>query len=66
MMRAILKTVQFILCLLTFVFPGEIADMSLCILSALLQFRPKHLPERKINVRIGVHTGSCCAGNFAE
>ena len=47
-------------------FLGEIADLSLNILSALLQFRPKHLPELKIRVRIGIHTGSCCAGKSSS
>ena len=38
--------------------------MSLHILSALMAFKLQHLPEVKINVRIGMHTGSCCAGTF--
>ena len=41
---------------------GEIADMSLHILKALMAFKLQHLPDRKINVRIGMHTGPCCAG----
>ena len=45
------------------VFTGEIADMSLHILSALMKFKLHHLPEVKVNVRIGMHTGPCCAGN---
>ena len=43
---------------------GEIADMALGILRRLMNFRVKHLPETEVRVRIGIHTGPCCAGKF--
>ncbi|XP_061188878.1 atrial natriuretic peptide receptor 1-like [Saccostrea echinata] len=41
---------------------GEIANMSLAILEQLKQFTLKAIPEQKIMVRIGLHTGPVCAG----
>lgn len=40
----------------------EIADMSISFLRSLVDFRVPHLPNEKINLRIGIHTGSCVAG----
>ncbi|WAR14307.1 GCY13-like protein, partial [Mya arenaria] len=41
---------------------GIIADMSLDILTRVQTFKVKHLPNEKLQVRIGNHTGTCCAG----
>lgn len=43
-------------------FLGIIADMSLDIRHKVGSFKIKHLPEEVVKVRIGNHTGSCCAG----
>ncbi|CAH1802505.1 unnamed protein product [Owenia fusiformis] len=40
----------------------EIANCSLDILSAVMGFTIPHLPQQKLRVRIGVHTGACVAG----
>lgn len=40
-----------------------IADMALDILSALMYFTVPHMPQQKLKIRIGAHTGACCAGN---
>lgn len=45
-------------------FQGVIADMSLDILHEVGSFKIKHLPNEDVKVRIGNHTGSCCAGKF--
>jgi len=36
--------------------------MSLDILNSVKKFKMKHLPEECVQIRIGYHTGSCCAG----
>nr|XP_022338373.1 atrial natriuretic peptide receptor 1-like [Crassostrea virginica] len=41
---------------------GEIGNMSLEILRRLEHFKMKAIPEQKIMVRIGLHTGPVCAG----
>ncbi|CAI9734495.1 atrial natriuretic peptide receptor 1-like [Octopus vulgaris] len=41
---------------------SEIADMSLFVVSAMLSFKVAHMPNHKLQVRIGLHTGPCCAG----
>ncbi|KAJ8313089.1 hypothetical protein KUTeg_010462 [Tegillarca granosa] len=41
---------------------GEIATMSLTILSKLQHFEIKNLPDEKLMVRIGLHSGPVCAG----
>ena len=41
-----------------------IANMSLDILSAVTRFKIRHRPEVKMRIRIGLHTGSCCAGTY--
>lgn len=43
-----------------------IADMSLDILEHVKGLKIKHLPETKLAVRIGNHTGSCCAGTMTS
>ena len=42
---------------------GQIAEMAISILRNLKDFSIKALPDRKISIRIGMHTGSVCAGN---
>ena len=36
---------------------GEIANMSLDLLSDMCYFRIKHLPEKQLQLRIGIHSG---------
>ena len=36
---------------------GEIASMSLHLLSAILDFTIRHMPDRKLQLRIGMHSG---------
>jgi atrial natriuretic peptide receptor A len=40
----------------------EIARMSLALLDSVAQFKIPHLPEKKLELRIGLHTGPCVAG----
>ncbi|CAM1332064.1 Uncharacterised protein g10761 [Pycnogonum litorale] len=40
----------------------EIAKMALSLLKAVENFKIRHQPEEKLKLRIGIHTGSCCAG----
>lgn len=40
----------------------EIANMSLDLLSDMCYFRIKHLPEKQLQLRIGIHSGPCVAG----
>ena len=42
--------------------PGIIADMSIHLLNSLNTFSIKHLPYQEVNIRVGIHTGPCCAG----
>ncbi|XP_067173570.1 retinal guanylyl cyclase 1-like [Apteryx mantelli] len=41
---------------------GEIANMSLDILSAVGTFKMRHMPEVPVRIRIGLHSGPCVAG----
>ncbi|XP_033748554.1 atrial natriuretic peptide receptor 2-like [Pecten maximus] len=41
---------------------GEIANMALDLLSAVTNFRIRHIPDGKLQLRIGLHTGGCAAG----
>ena len=42
---------------------GEIADMALHLLrSVLTHFKIRHLPDKQLRLRVGLHTGSCAAG----
>ncbi|KAE9545957.1 hypothetical protein FO519_010831, partial [Halicephalobus sp. NKZ332] len=40
----------------------DIAEMSFGFLRSIKTFRIPHLPNERMNIRIGVHTGSCVAG----
>ncbi|ELU07786.1 hypothetical protein CAPTEDRAFT_103278 [Capitella teleta] len=39
-----------------------VAEVSLCLQFAVKDFRFRHLPERRMRLRIGIHTGPCAAG----
>ena len=41
---------------------SDIARMSLALLDSVANFQIPHLPERKLELRIGLHTGPCVAG----
>ncbi|CAD6192405.1 unnamed protein product [Caenorhabditis auriculariae] len=41
---------------------NNIASMSLALLEGLKGFRIAHLPAERVNIRIGMHSGSCVAG----
>merc|ERR1712065_85430 len=41
---------------------GEIASMSLDLLAACSTFRIRHMPDRRLQLRVGIHTGPCVAG----
>ncbi|XP_057309237.1 atrial natriuretic peptide receptor 1-like isoform X2 [Hydractinia symbiolongicarpus] len=41
---------------------GEIATMSLDLLHHIKTFRIRHVPDKQIQLRIGIHSGSCVAG----
>lgn len=43
---------------------GEIASMSLHLLSAILDFRIRHMPDRKLQLRIGMHSGWSCVSFY--
>ena len=45
---------------------GEIGNMSLEIIRRLEHFKMKAIPEQRIMVRIGLHTGPVCAGRFRQ
>ncbi|TRY69366.1 hypothetical protein TCAL_04568 [Tigriopus californicus] len=40
----------------------EIARMALSLLERVKTFEVRHKPEHKLQLRIGIHTGPCCAG----
>ncbi|XP_023220693.1 atrial natriuretic peptide receptor 1-like isoform X1 [Centruroides sculpturatus] len=40
----------------------EISRLALTLLHAMENFHIRHRPEEKLMLRIGIHTGSCCAG----
>ena len=40
----------------------EIANMSLDLRDCVKRFKIRHLPQRRLMIRIGLHTGSCAAG----
>ncbi len=42
----------------------EIADMALDLLEGIKQFKIRHMPERPLQLRIGLHTGPCAAGTY--
>ena len=41
---------------------GEIASMSLHLLSAIMDFKIRHMPEERLQLRIGIHSGPAVAG----
>ncbi|KAK3083751.1 hypothetical protein FSP39_002603 [Pinctada imbricata] len=41
---------------------GEIANMALDLLSAVTNFKIRHKPHTKLQLRVGLHTGGCAAG----
>ena len=42
---------------------AEIANMALDLLNALFtKFKVRHLPEERLRLRCGFHTGACAAG----
>ncbi|ESO90460.1 hypothetical protein LOTGIDRAFT_123262 [Lottia gigantea] len=41
---------------------GEIATMSLDLLSSMVGFRIRHLPGKILQLRVGMHSGPCVAG----
>ncbi|CAH1793794.1 unnamed protein product [Owenia fusiformis] len=41
---------------------GEIASMSLHLLTAIKTFKIRHLPNETLKLRIGIHSGPCVAG----
>ena len=41
---------------------GEIAKMSLDLLSAMTNFKVRHKPDDQLQLRIGIHSGPCVAG----
>ncbi|XP_052805172.1 atrial natriuretic peptide receptor 1-like isoform X4 [Mya arenaria] len=41
---------------------GEIATMALDLLSSVTTFRIRHRPDRQLQMRVGIHSGSVCAG----
>lgn len=40
----------------------EIARMSLSILKSVATFKIRHMKDEQLKLRIGIHTGPCCAG----
>ncbi|XP_037278672.2 atrial natriuretic peptide receptor 1-like isoform X1 [Rhipicephalus microplus] len=40
----------------------EVARMALSLLRAIRNFRIRHRPDDTLKLRIGIHTGPCCAG----
>lgn len=40
---------------------GEIATMSLELLSSVLTFKIRHMPEKFLQLRCGMHSGLCTA-----
>ncbi len=43
---------------------AEIANMALDLLGEVTKFKIRHMPERSMKLRIGMHTGSCAAGKI--
>ncbi|XP_066292831.1 receptor-type guanylate cyclase Gyc76C-like [Branchiostoma lanceolatum] len=41
---------------------GEIASMALALLKAVSSFKIRHRADHKMHLRIGIHSGPCCAG----
>ena len=45
---------------------GEIANLALDLMSAACDFKIRHRPGLKLQLRIGFHTGSCAAGESTQ
>ena len=43
---------------------AEIASMSLHLLDAVSEFKIRHRPSQSLLLRIGIHSGPVCAGNY--
>ena len=43
---------------------AHVADMALDILMDISKFQIRHMPDQKLLVRIGLHSGSCAAGSL--
>lgn len=41
---------------------GEIASMALHMLSVMTEFKIHHMPEERLQLRVGLHSGPCVAG----
>ena len=41
---------------------GEIAKMALCLMEECTTFVIPHCPDKKLEIRAGIHSGSVCAG----
>jgi atrial natriuretic peptide receptor B len=41
----------------------EICDMALDLLDEVSRFKIRHRPDKKLMLRIGIHTGPCAAGH---
>ena len=41
----------------------EIADMAMALLREVITFKIRHRPGAALQLRIGLHTGPCAAGN---
>jgi len=44
----------------------EICGMALDLLDQVSHFKIRHRPEDRLKLRIGIHTGSCAAGQRLE
>ena len=44
----------------------EICNMALNLLDEVSRFKIRHRPDEKLNLRIGIHTGPCAAGEKIE
>ena len=43
---------------------AEIANVALALLQAIAMFKIRHIPDYKLMLRIGIHTGPCAAGGY--
>ena len=45
---------------------AEIANMSLELRQRVQSFKIRHMPTHPLQIRIGLHSGSCAAGNISH